>query len=171
MDDDLGAAVERTNEALRRWSAAFNDLGRQFGLHLGMHSTDAAALLQITNAEVRDAPLTQTQLARRVGLSTTATSTLLSRLEGAGHIERLRSQKDRRVVMLRSTPSVHAEVEHFFASVGEDLDAILSAYPADELESFSELLAAMTMKLDHHLEQMVTRRARVTTGGADDPAR
>ena len=158
MDEEGAVVVERLNEALRLWSATFNDLGRQFGLHLHMHGTDASALLQITTAENRGKPLTQTQLARRVGLSTTATSTLLNRLESAGHIERIRSQKDRRVVTLRSTPRVHDDVQQFFQQVGEGLDRIASAHPVEELVSFTELLTGMTAELEHHLENMVRRQ-------------
>jgi DNA-binding MarR family transcriptional regulator len=156
--DEKAGAVSGLNDALRLWYASFNDLGRQFGFHLRMHSTDAAALLEITNAETRDAPLTPTQLAHRVGLSTTATSTLLSRLEGAGHVERIRDQKDRRVVTLRSTPQVHEEVQRFFQDVGDDLDQVATEYSAEELQSMTEMLASMTRQLDRHLGLMAGRR-------------
>ncbi|MET1005464.1 MAG: MarR family transcriptional regulator, partial [Propionibacteriaceae bacterium] len=108
------AQVEQMNEALRAWYAAFSDLSRQFALHLRMHSSDAAALVQIATAEDRGAPLTQTQLARRIGLTTPATSSLLTRLENAGHIERHRSRADRRIVTLKSTQAMHDEIHRFF---------------------------------------------------------
>lgn len=150
MGEEAGEAVARVNEALRRWYVAFHDYGRQFGLHLRMHSSDAAALLEITNAETRDAALTQTELARHLGLSANATSTLLSRLEDAGHIERLRSRSDRRVVHLRATPRVHEQVQHFFRDAGRDLDRIMAERPREELESLAILLAALTDELDRH---------------------
>lgn len=153
-----GDQTERMNEALRAWYAAFSDLGRQFSLHLGMHGSDAAALVEITTAEDQDAPLTQTQLARRIGLTAPATSTLLSRLEDAGHIERHRSRTDRRVVTLRSTPTMHDEVHRFFRSIGDDVDALTGAYPADTLSGFTGLITDMTAVMNQHLSRLTSDR-------------
>lgn len=157
VTDPLPAAPEereQMNEALRSWYAAFSDLGRQFALHLGMHSSDAAALVQITSAEDQGAPLTQTQLARRIGLTTPATSSLLNRLEGAGHIERHRNSTDRRVVTVRSTQVMHDEVHEFFRAVGEDVDEVVSMRPREVITEFTHLVTAMTTVLNHHLDEM-----------------
>jgi len=158
MGDETGEAVTRVNEALRQWYAAFHDFGRQFGLHLRMHGSDAAALLEITNAETRGNALTQGELARHLGLSANATSTLLSRLEDAGHVERLRSRSDRRIVHLRATPRVHEQVQEFFRDAGRDLDRIMADRPREELESFATLLASLTDEVVRHRGSALQRR-------------
>lgn len=164
-----GASSELLNEALRSWYAAFNDLGRQFALHLGMHGSDAAALVQITSAEDRGAPLTQTQLARRIGLTTPATSSLLNRLEESGHIERHRSSADRRVVTVRSTEAMHEQVHAFFREVGEDVDQLVSRRPSEMVDEFTQLVTQMTGVLNQHLQEMVDEHQR-STMRVDGPA-
>jgi DNA-binding MarR family transcriptional regulator len=142
------------NEALRSWHTAFSELGRQFAAHLGVHSSDAAALMQITAAEDRGAPLTQTQLAKRIGLTTPATSSLLNRLEDGGHIERHRSRADRRVVTLRSTRAMHDEVHRYFRVVGNDIDLAAAEYSDDTIDRLTSLITDMTKVLDRYQQKI-----------------
>lgn len=146
--------TERLLEALRGWASVFGELGRRFGSHTGMHSSDASALVHIVNAEERGEPLTQAGLSRRIGLTTGATSSLLNRLESVGHVERRRDQKDRRVVTLRSTPAMHEEVEQFFAAISVDLTALLAQRSAEDLSAFATLLERMTASLEQHLLEL-----------------
>jgi MarR family transcriptional regulator, organic hydroperoxide resistance regulator len=148
----------RMNEALRQWYAAFAQLEREFAIHQGLHGSDAAALVHITDAEDRGAPLSQAQLARRVGLTTPATSSLLNRLEHAGHVERHRSNDDRRVVTLRSTAAVHAEIERFFEDVGADVDRVAASHPPGSVPATTALLADITQVLQRHLGELESRR-------------
>ncbi|WP_136588102.1 MULTISPECIES: MarR family winged helix-turn-helix transcriptional regulator [Actinomycetes] len=150
-EEDVSVLIAQLNAALRAWFGAFNELGRQFALHVGMHGNDATALVHITSAEDRDVPLSQVELGRRLGLSAAATSTLLSRLEDAGHINRHRGVPDKRTVTLRATPAVHDKVQAFFRSVGTDLDSLAATYPPDILASTTELVTAMTGVLTKHL--------------------
>lgn len=154
MTTPKSEAVEELNDALRKWYASFNDLGRRYAQHLHMHGSDAAAILEITAAETRNEPLTQTDLARRLGLSTNATSTLLSRLEDAGHIERHRSRTDRRIVLLQATPQVHQDVQDFFRDVGRDTDQVMLSHGLGELRSLTALVSEMTSELDRHLVRL-----------------
>lgn len=137
--------------ALRGWGALFGEMGRQFGVHAGMHGTDASALVHIINAEQHDRPLTQSELCRRIGLSSGATSSLLNRLESAGHVERRRDQADRRVVTLRSSPAVHEEVDNFFRAVADDLDKVIRAHLESDLREFTQILEEMSDSLERHL--------------------
>jgi len=143
--------VQVLMEALRTWTGRFGEFGRRFGAEAGMHVTDSDALIHVINAEDKGSPLTQSELSRRIGLSTGATSSLLNRLEGAGHLERRRERADRRVVTLRSTPAVHERVESFFADLGADLDRVMAAYPTEMVSQFGEAIQAMTAVMDRHL--------------------
>jgi MarR family transcriptional regulator, organic hydroperoxide resistance regulator len=160
MTDDVPSAdVERIGTALRGWYGAFNELGREFSAHVGAHSSDAAALVQISSAEDRGAPLTQAQLSRRIGLTPAATSALLNRLERAGHVRRHRDQRDRRVVTLRSTEAMHEQVHAFFREVSLDLDRTAERFPPEIVAACADLVAAMTATLESHLERMTQDRA------------
>lgn len=144
-------AIEVLMEALRTWTATFGEFGRRFGAAAGLHVTDSDALIHVINAEDKGAPLTQSELSRRIGLSAGATSSLLNRLEEAGYIERRRDRADRRVVTLRSTPTVHERVEAFFAAVGADLNDVMAAYPEETVVRFGEAITAMTAVMARHL--------------------
>lgn len=148
------APVERLMESMRSWGGAFTEFSRLFGLRAGMHVTDAEALVQIINAEDKGAPLTQSVLSRRIGLTSGATSSLLNRLEEAGHIERRRDRSDRRVVTLRSTAEVHRRVDEFFAEVGAELAASMAGHPPEELERFADLVAGLTGVMERHLSAL-----------------
>ncbi|WP_420098403.1 MarR family winged helix-turn-helix transcriptional regulator [Corynebacterium sp.] len=77
--------------------------------------------------------MTPARLSERIGLTTGATSSLLRRLESAGHIVRSRDQEDRRVVTLRSTPGIQAAADRFFDPLGVRVTAVLEKNPADLL--------------------------------------
>ncbi len=68
------------------------------------HRTDMNALAVIMRFERAGNPPTPGDLSRTLQLSSPATSAMLDRLERVGHIERLRIDKDRRVVRIKMTP-------------------------------------------------------------------
>ena len=90
-------------EELQAYGANFTELSRRFAAWQGLHSTDAAALLEISAAENRGDPLSPARLGQRISLSSGATTALLNRLEAAGHLVRTREHSDRRVVTLHTT--------------------------------------------------------------------
>lgn len=131
-------------EAVRAFAALDSDLGRRFARRHGMHPTDAAAIVEILNAEQRGETLTPARLAERIGLTTGATSTLLRRLEGAGHIVRSHDHEDRRMVSLRSTGSVHESAASFFAPTSRAMDEALLLFSSTDLETAIAVVAALT---------------------------
>ena len=153
MNEDI-AQRERIMEGLRAYGRAFGELGRLFAGGLGLHHTDAVALIEIIAAEQRGEPLSQTALSQRIGLTAGATSSLLSRLEKRGHVTRSRVKDDRRVVTLHSTPEVHRTVDEFFHPLGVRLDEMTAMYPRevlDQIERFvDELRATMEATIAEH---------------------
>ncbi|BCY09017.1 MarR family winged helix-turn-helix transcriptional regulator [Actinoplanes sp. L3-i22] len=125
---------------LREHGTVFGELGRQFGARTGLHTTDAAALVEILAAQDRGAPLTQVELSQHIGLTPGATSALLNRLEAAGHVTRTRDSADRRVVTLRPTAGVDAMVDRFFDPLTERMGTMMSRYPPELLAEFSRFL-------------------------------
>lgn len=152
-DDRSDIAEQRTRlmEALRMYGSAFNQFSRQFAQWSGLHPTDGEALMEIVYAEERGVPLSPSRLAERVQLTSGATSTLIDRLERAGHVRRTREGTDRRTVTLRSGSSVHEMADEFFAPLGNRLDTMMARYPPDmlaEFESFvGELVDTMQTEL------------------------
>lgn len=131
---------ERVLDGLRAHGAISTELSRRFAGSLGLHPTDASALLEILEAEERGTPLSPARLSERIGLTSGATSSLLNRLEEAGHIERSRVHADRRIVTLHSTSGVQDVAHAFFDPLGVRLNALMSAYPDELLEQLAALV-------------------------------
>jgi MarR family transcriptional regulator, organic hydroperoxide resistance regulator len=123
-----------------------------------MHPTDAAAIVEILTAEDHSRPLTPARLAKRVGLSTGATSTLLNRLEAAGHIRRSREHSDRRIVTLHSAPAIHAEANAFFAPLAAQMEAAVIAYSADDLELVNEVVSRLRATMAAYMDAVSSPR-------------
>lgn len=138
------AAQQGLLSALRTFASLQTELGRAFARSRGMHPTDAAAVVEIMTAEEHGHPLTPARLAALIGLTTGATSTLLNRLENAGHVTRSREQRDRRVVTLRSTPAVHADASDYFGALTRDLEAVLADIAAKDLEAIAEVVCQLS---------------------------
>jgi len=128
-------------DRLRAFATADAERGREFARSRSMHFSDAAAVVEILTAEAHGQVLTPARLAERIGLSAGATSTLLNRLETAGHVVRTHDHPDRRIVGLHSTAQIHDDAETFFAPVAAALDATLSRYTSEQLDAFAEMLA------------------------------
>ncbi|MEV6473990.1 MULTISPECIES: MarR family transcriptional regulator [unclassified Streptomyces] len=149
---------ERLIESLRAYGGHFAELSRLFADWLGLHSTDAAALLEIAAAEERGSPLSPARLSERILLSPSATTALLNRLEQAGHIVRSREHTDRRVISLRSSAYVQERADAFFRPLGVRLDAVMAGHPPDVLAGFEALLADLSTSMDAYIAER-TRKA------------
>lgn len=156
----------RLMEELRIYGSIFNQFSRLFGSWLGLYSTDAEALLEIVHAEERGDPLSPVRLASRIGLTSGATTSLLNRLEEAGHVVRSRENADRRVVTLRSSPQVHARADEFFATLAAQLDSTMSRYTPELLSRFEALLIDIRTTMSAHLDE---RQDEPRGRGAQNP--
>lgn len=120
----VGLLCVYVSEALRsteQWASA-----------QGIHSTDARAMAALGQAQRTGAAMTAGELAAVIGLSSPATSALISRLENAGHIERSRDPHDGRRVILTPTPSAILSAIAYFQPMGDAVTAALSGYdPTD----------------------------------------
>ena len=122
-----GAAADRTaivgllcayvGEALRsteQWASA-----------QGIHTTDARAMAALGQSQRAGTAMTAGDLSDSLGISSPATSALISRLENAGHIERSRDPDDRRRVILTPTPSAILSAIAYFQPMGDAVTAAL----------------------------------------------
>jgi MarR family transcriptional regulator, organic hydroperoxide resistance regulator len=136
----MEAEGRQVMERLRTYAADYTELTRHLARWLGVHSADAAAFAEILYAEDMGRPLTPARLARRIGLSSGATSSLLNRLERADLLTRTREHADRRVVTLRSVPSVGEQAGGFFDPLARRVSAVLAETPTETLRAFDDLL-------------------------------
>ncbi|QZQ56296.1 MarR family transcriptional regulator [Curtobacterium sp. TC1] len=130
--------------ALRDWAVTFDELQRHLSSWIGLPGSDANALGQIVWADQAGEPLSPAQLARRIGMTSGATSVLLDRLEAAGHVERHRESTDRRRVTLRPTESARAESGRFLAFSGAEIAATVRDADPEETRVVLAFLRRMT---------------------------
>lgn len=153
MSDHDREQRERLLGAVLALATAQNAVGRQFARSQQLHTTDAAALVEILTAEGRGRVLTPARLAERVALTTGATSTLLNRLEDAGHISRRREHTDRRVVSLHITATSHELADAFYAPLGDQLDAVMQTFSDDDLATVEDLVDRLTSTMHAYADR------------------
>ncbi|QFU92662.1 MarR family winged helix-turn-helix transcriptional regulator [Amycolatopsis sp. YIM 10] len=140
--------VDRVLDGLRGFGAHYTEFTRGFAAHLGLHVTDAAALVEIIYAEDHGRPLSPARLSERISLTSGATTALLHRLERAGHIVRTRERSDRRIVTLRSSPEIQGPGREYFGPLERHLTALLARYPPEEVARFETFLAELQSAMD-----------------------
>ncbi len=151
---DVEAQRDRLLEVLRTHGTAFGELGRRFGSTMGLHTTDATALVAILEAQDRGRPLTQSELSHHVGLTTGATSSLLNRLEDAGHIRRARDSADRRVVTLHASEGIDAAVAQFFGPLTDRATALMQRYRPEVLTEFERFLGEYCSTMSAYIKDI-----------------
>ncbi|MEV0539297.1 MarR family winged helix-turn-helix transcriptional regulator [Nocardia salmonicida] len=159
---DARAQHERLDEGLRAYGANYREFTRRFATWLGLHSTDAEALIEILTAEERGSTLSPARLSERISLSNSATTALLNRLEQAGHIVRSREHDDRRVITLRSTPRIHTLADEFFGPLGAKVDTVMDNYSPEELRRFEAFVTELQATMTAHLTEPAPPQPQVS---------
>ncbi|MCX4652428.1 MarR family transcriptional regulator [Streptomyces microflavus] len=149
---DDATRVDHLMDGLRAFGANYTEFTRRFATWLGLHSTDAVALVEILYAEDKGTPLSPARLSERVSLSSGATAILLKRLEQAGHIVRTRESTDRRVVTLRSSPDIRPRAEVFFGPYAERMAEVMAAYSPQEIQRFEDFIGHLSSTMDTLLD-------------------
>lgn len=125
-----------------------------------LHQTDIEALSCIIRAEAYLAPLTAGALGRELGLTSGATTFLMTRLERTGLVRRERDAEDQRRVRLYLSTAGRELADAIYPPVLEASDAVMDAFTPAELETARRFLAATTEAM---------RSYRTSIGGSDQP--
>jgi DNA-binding MarR family transcriptional regulator len=152
MEDEVAARSASLLDDLRNFGANYTEFTRRFADWLGLHATDAAALVEILYAEDTGSPLSPARLGQRISLTSGATTNLVNRLEGLGYVVRTRESADRRMVTLRSGPDIQGPARQFFGPFSAGLAALVAEYPAEEIERFQAFLRHLRSTMDKVLE-------------------
>jgi DNA-binding MarR family transcriptional regulator len=130
-------------EQLRAYTTAFDDSVRQLAAAVGLPTTDTTALAEIIWAEASGAALSPARLSERLHLTSGATTALINRLEGGGHIGRSRESADRRVITLRPTDGSRARVMAVLQGAQADIDRALDGFTAEQLRTAAAVVGAL----------------------------
>jgi DNA-binding MarR family transcriptional regulator len=139
--------IERLSNLRGRVSTSALLIHQAIADQLGLGPTDLKCL-----DAARDEPhLTPGRLAQITGLSTSATTAALDRLERRGFIKRLRDEHDRRRVFVRSTGQHEADTAQLFAPIAAATAAIFDDYTVEQLR----LIADFFERLNKVNEQLI----------------
>jgi DNA-binding MarR family transcriptional regulator len=154
---ELIAAIE---DAVRDNGGRGQLLHQAIAERFGLNPTDMKCV-DLARSEPR---LTAGRLAEITGMSTSATTAVLDRMEKAGFIERVRDPDDRRKVIVASTGRREQELASAFAPLKDVMTAVLESYDDEQLELIAgfvgrvnELLRDLTRQLP--AEPVTTRPA------------
>jgi DNA-binding MarR family transcriptional regulator len=134
------AELDDTTLAVRALISASQDLTVRMARRMGVNVSDMTAILWLSE----HGPVGGVELARRLGISTAATTVLVDRLERAGHIERVRDTVDRRRVTLTETPEARAAALHAWLPAIREIDEVSRSLSEPERAFALDLLSRLT---------------------------
>ena len=103
---------------------------------VGLGATDyqASSILDL------DGPMTAGELASRLGLSTSATTRLIDRMERGGYVRRTRDAHDRRRVLVQHTEARPEQLDRILSKVTGPVAAVLPALTPERLNGVASYL-------------------------------
>lgn len=108
-----------------------------------MHRTDLNALAVIMRHSAKDQVVTPGTLRKELNLSSPATTALIDRLCGSGHLVRERQGQDRRQVQLRMTDKAYRDGSAMFRPLARHMGAAMAGFSAEELETVTRFMNSM----------------------------
>ncbi|MEH0109464.1 MarR family transcriptional regulator [Tersicoccus sp. MR15.9] len=140
---DHGEPAVQVLNALRDYRTAEAAMRRRSRDAMGMGEKDMLALRYLLEADRAGSPLTPGDLARRLGISTASTTTLLDRLTRSGHVRRAPHPTDRRALVVLPTADTDGEVRSTLGSMHERMLDVARSLDPVQAETVTAFLTAM----------------------------
>jgi DNA-binding MarR family transcriptional regulator len=115
--------------SLRALGSDLDALDEAVAARFGLHRTD----LRCLEIVARGGPLSAGALAQQAGLSTSAVTSVIDRVERSGDLRRLSDPKDRRRVLVEVTELGRQRGRMAFSGLQEGTDQLLRRYSPGEL--------------------------------------
>ncbi|MGW0120196.1 MarR family winged helix-turn-helix transcriptional regulator [Streptomyces sp. NPDC003327] len=145
-DDPIG--LQSFAVLLRRMNAEFNRIALEFAHSQGLHLTDVQALIAVLDSEAHgQGAMTPGRLRKQMNLTSGAMTACLDRLEKAGHIHRVRSADDRRVVHVHYAEAAKQVARDYFRPLALSTEATRTQFTSDELHVVVRFLTRMSEQL------------------------
>src|SRR5881409_2574345 len=115
----------------------------RFANQNGMHPTDVRALIALMDASRAGEEMTAGRLGAELGLNSAGTTSLLDRLERAGHVRRVRGREDRRKVVVEVDERAVELGQAFFGPLIGRAVELLQGYDEGERAAIRGFLAGV----------------------------
>ncbi|WP_427168653.1 MarR family transcriptional regulator [Streptomyces sp. C1-1] len=125
---------------LRAVTVELGLLSGRFASRNHMHPTDVRALIALMDAARAGEETTAGRLGAALGLNSAGTTALVDRLERAGHVRRVRSERDRRRVVIEVEEQAVALGWAFFGPLIGRTAELLRGYDERELAAIRGFL-------------------------------
>ena len=129
---------------IRELSSAFEG---HLGTELTVNPTDLTAMEHL----IQDGPLTPTELATRLRVSTAAVTTVIDRLTAVGHVTRTPNPADRRGVLVVPAPASVARAMGALMPMIMDIDGVLGNFSDAEQSVITDYLERVVAAYRAHI--------------------
>jgi len=140
-------AVHPATALLREILDLTGDFERHLGRELTVNPTDLEAMEEL----IRDGALSPTELARRLGISTAAVTTVVDRLSAVGHVTREPNPADRRGVLVVPSPASVQKAMATLMPMILGMDRVLGEFDESERSTITAYLGRVA---DTYREQL-----------------
>lgn len=131
-----GPPARPATRLLRDLLDVTEDFERSLGTQLTVNPTDLDAMQHL----IMSGPLSPTDLARRIGLSPAATTTVIDRLEALNHVHREPNPADRRGVRVVPSEASRARAMATIMPMIMGVDRVLDDFSTDEQDVVTRYL-------------------------------
>jgi len=129
---------------IRELSAAFET---HLGTQLTVNPTDLTAMEHL----IQDGPLTPTDLAHRLGVSTAAVTTVIDRLTAVGHVSRVPNPADRRGILVVPAPASVARAMGSLMPMVMGIDRVIGEFSVEEQVVVTRYLERVVAEYRSHI--------------------
>jgi len=128
------------------------DVTEEFEAHVGRELTVNPTDLQAMEHLIMNGPLSPTELARRLGISTAAVTAVVDRLVAVEHVSRAQHPTDRRQVLVIPAPKSIARAMETLMPMIMGIDAVLDDFTIDEQKTIAAYLERVVAVYRSQLE-------------------
>ncbi|HEY1619335.1 MAG TPA: MarR family transcriptional regulator [Streptosporangiaceae bacterium] len=165
-DAEVAGLRRRVARSLRALGSDLDLLDEAAAARFGLHRTD----LRCLEIVARSGPLSAGALAERAGLSTSAVTSVIDRVERSGDLRRRGDASDRRRVLVEVTELGRRRGREAFAGLIDGTDRLLSRYSPGELRLIGgfveEVSSVITAQAAEAGSAAAARRTRRPAGRA-----
>ena len=140
LPDDVAGppriGVRRATELIRE----VREVSQEFELHVGRQLTVNPTDLQAMEHLIQSGPLGPTELAKRLGISTAAVTSVVDRLTALGHVSRTQHPTDRRGIVVVPAPESVARAMEALIPMIRGIDGVLDDFEPDEQATITAYL-------------------------------
>ena len=147
--------IDSITREIRRQQVRTDAFDDTVSIALGINRSDHRTL----DVLEQEGPLPAGQLAKAVGLSTAAMTTVIDRLEARGFVSRERDPDDRRRVVVRLSPQLHQEMWPLYAPLAEMAEDVYKRFTDEELELVLRFLETASERFAGMLDDLKARLA------------